>query len=55
MYQQLTPKMQTELINLIFGRFVSHFKYFFNSCEQGFKNEFIIWLYVRVHYPNAEL
>jgi len=51
----LTPKMQTELIKLIFGRFIGRFKYFFNSCEAGFRNEFIIWLYARVHHPNKEI
>lgn len=44
--------MQTELIKLIFGRFMNNFKYFFNSCEQGFKNEFVIWLYCRIHLPS---
>ena len=44
--------MQTELIKLIFGKFMSRFKHFFNSCETGFRNEFIIWLYARVHSPN---
>lgn len=55
LYQQLTPKMQTELISLIFGRFMNRFKHFFNSCEQGFRNEFVIWLYARVHMPNSEV
>ena len=44
--------MQTELIKQIFGKFISRFKHFFNSCETGFRNEFIIWLYARVHSPN---
>jgi len=55
LYQQLAPKMQTELINKIFGRFMSRFKYFFNSCEQGFRNEFVIQLYARIHPPNKEI
>ena len=55
MYQQLTPKMQTELINLIFKEFLGRFKFFFNSCDIGFRNEFIIWLYARVHKPNTEI
>lgn len=42
LYQQLPPKMQTELVKLIFGKFISRFKHFFNSCEVGFRNEFII-------------
>lgn len=55
LYQQMTPKMQNELIQFIFGRFMSNFKYFFNSCERGFKNEFVIWLYARVHSPSMTL
>ena len=43
--------MQTELINKIFSRFISRFKYFFNSCESGFRNEFVIYLYARIHGP----
>ena len=31
---------------------MNNFKYFFNSCEQGFKNEFVIWLYCRIHLPS---
>ena len=42
LYQQLTPKMQTELIQLLFKDFIGRFKYFFNSCEVGFRNEFVI-------------
>lgn len=41
--------MQTELIMKIFSKFISRFKYFFNSCEVGFRNEFIIWLFARVY------
>ena len=47
--------MQTELINLIFKEFLGRFKFFFNSCDVGFRNEFIIWLYARVHKPNSEI
>ena len=52
LYQQLTPKMQIELINKIFGKFIITFKHFFNSCEIGFRNEFIIWLLARNYSPN---
>ena len=52
LYQTLTPKMQTELINKIFSKFIKRFKHFFNSCEIGFRNEFIIQLYARVYPPN---
>ena len=41
------------MINKIFGKFISMFKHFFNSCEIGFRNEFIIQLYARVYRPNT--
>ena len=47
--------MQTELINKIFGKFISMFKHFFNSCEIGFRNEFIIYLYARVYPSNTTI
>ena len=31
------------------------FKHFFNSCEIGFRNEFIIQLYARVYKPNTTI
>lgn len=55
LYQQLPPKMQTELIQKIFSKFMSRFSYFFNSCEIGFRNEFIIWMYARKYLPNSTI
>ena len=52
LYHQLPPKMQTELIQSIFNKFIKRFQNFFNSCEIGFRNEFIIQLYARVYPPN---
>ena len=34
---------------------MGRFKHFFNSCEAGFRNEFIIWLYARVYSPNKKI
>ena len=51
LYELLPPKMQTDLIKQLFGSFIRDFKYFFNSCEEGFRNEFIIQLYARVYKP----
>ena len=34
---------------------MNQFKYFFNSCEKGFRNEFVIWLYARVYFPNQTI
>ena len=53
LYQELTPKMQTELIEKVFGRFLEKFHYFFDPCEVGFRNEFVIQLYARIHKPGA--
>ena len=51
----MTPKLQTNLIEKIFSRFIKRFQYFFNSCEVGFRNEFIIQLYARVYPPNKTI
>ena len=53
LYQRLTPKMQTELIHKLFNKFIARFKYFFNSCEVGFRNEFVIWMFARKHSAGA--
>ena len=53
LYQMLTPKMQTELIHKLFNKFIARFKYFFNSCEVGFRNEFVIWMFARKHSAGA--
>jgi hypothetical protein len=43
-YQQMTPKMQTELIKntRTFSEFEKSFNHFFDECERGFTNELII-------------
>lgn len=53
LYQMLAPKMQTELIQKLFSRFINRFRYFFNSCEVGFRNEFVIYLFARKHEGGA--
>ena len=52
-YQQLTPKMQTDLIQntKIFREFERNFVYFFEDCERGFINEFIIRMFCRIYPP----
>jgi hypothetical protein len=45
--------MQTELINKIFNKFIARFRYFFNSCEIGFRNEFVIWMFARKYLPGT--
>ena len=47
LYQLLPPKSQTDLINLIFRDFLRNFEHFFGSCENGFRNEFVIQLFTR--------
>ena len=47
-YQQLTPRMQTELIDEIFIDFQEKFMPFFNLTQVGFKNEFIISMLCRI-------
>ena len=53
LYQMLTPKMQTELIQKLFNKFINRFKYFFNSCEVGFRNEFIIYMFARKYHAGS--
>ena len=38
----MTPRMQTELIRVIFKTFLQKFNYFFQGLEQGFINELLI-------------
>ena len=52
-YQQVTPKMQTELIQntRVFKEFERSFNHFFEECERGFTNELIIQMYCRIYTP----
>jgi hypothetical protein len=54
-YQELTPKMQTTLIEKtkVFNEFEKHFKHFFDECERGFTNEVIINLFCRFQKANT--
>ena len=53
-FQQITPKMQTELIQntRVFRDFEKSFNHFFDECERGFTNELIINMYCRIYSPN---
>ena len=52
-YQQLSPKLQTDLMQniAIFKEFENYFNDFFDECERGFTNELIISLYCRIYTP----
>ena len=52
-YMEITPKMQTELIQNIslFAEFEKSFSHFFEDCERGFINECIINLKIRITAP----
>ena len=52
-YQQITPKMQTDLIQntRVFKEFERSFNHFFEECERGFTNELIISMYCRIYTP----
>ena len=56
-YQQLPPKMQTEIINSLetFATFQSNFDHFFAPCETGFKNEIIIQMFTRIYEPDTKI
>jgi hypothetical protein len=53
-YHQITPKMQTELIQntRVFQEFERSFNHFFDECERGFTNELIIQMFCRI-YPSG--
>ncbi len=56
-YQQITPKMQTQLIQntKVLSDFENNFKIFFNDCERGFTNELIINLYCRIYAEGKKI
>ena len=41
-YEQLPPKMQSELVETIFMDTIAQFSHVFAFCEDGFRNELII-------------
>lgn len=52
-YQQISPSMQSELMDTIFKDFYTSFKHFFGLCERGFMNELIINMYFRIYPPDT--
>ena len=50
-FQQISPKMQTELINTIFKDFQRQFKHFFDYCERGFINQLVVNLHQKIVPP----
>lgn len=50
-YQQITPQMQTKLIQMTqtFSDFEKNFEHFFDECERGFTNELIINMFCRLY------
>ena len=43
-YQELTPKMQDELIQVLFGDFIATFEDFFTGLERQFINSMVVTL-----------
>ena len=54
-YGQLTKKMQTDLIQHLFGDFKEQFNHVLGPLEEGFSNELIIQMYSRFYMPNNEI
>jgi hypothetical protein len=52
-YYNLTPTMQTKLIDMLFGDFKRNFKHVFDPCERGFVNELIINMFSKI-IPDKE-
>ena len=43
-YDLLTPKMQTELTDQLFGQIINQFSDFFNGCNRSFVNRIVVCL-----------
>lgn len=54
-YEKLPPRMQTELVQVLFKDFISKFDHFFEGLEQGFLNEMIINMYARTFTSGEEI
>ena len=52
-YQSLSPTLQTELIDRLFGTFKRSFRHIFDPCERGFVNEMIINMFTLI-LPDRE-
>ena len=54
-YQQLPPKMQSQLIEHLFQNFLKRFDSMFAFCEEGFRNEMVINMYSRRIQPGTDI
>lgn len=54
-WPQLSPQLQAEIIDDIFHDFNRKFLSFFEQCEKGFRNEFIVNMYCRVYEPDTTI
>jgi hypothetical protein len=50
-YNQLTPRLQNDVINALFTDFFEQFEHFFSYCGVGFRNEFIVNMLSRIYKP----
>lgn len=54
-FSKMRPRMQTELINVIFKSFLASFEHFFSSLDQGFINELVVNLYAKTFQPGEDI
>lgn len=47
-YSQLSPRLQTQMVDKIFEEFMEKFDGFFKHCQIGFRNEFVVSMLCRL-------
>jgi hypothetical protein len=54
-YNQLPPRMQNALVNILYRDAIEWFEMFFDNCQNGFRNEFIVNMLCRMPLPGQEI
>lgn len=54
-YYMIPQRLQTQLVKELFSEFIDSFGHFFDECEQGFVNEFIVNMSCRRYFPDQEI
>lgn len=54
-FSQLPPRMQSDLVRLIFKSFLNRFDYFFDSLDSGFVNEIVVNMYAKTYQPGDDI
>lgn len=54
-YNQLPPRMQHDLVNVLYRDAIEWFDKFFDFCQKGFRNEFIVNMLCRMPHKGQQL